>query len=387
MPRLLVAAIILLLASIAGAHELGEGYVFLKVYDERIDVSIELNCSDLDRALGIDQDGDGLVRDAELAAGIDKVYEMVRSGLGLGADGQTWELTWDPAQEVPFEIKRETIAPFATLYLTCKTGVPIPVKLDVTYRLVFEVDPEHTGYVIVQWNGRLAQGSETLDGAMVIRADRPQRVLDLTATIHSERGRRFVKHGAAQMWTSPDRLLLIVAVMMQIAGRREDDRVLVRRGGTVALLYGAAVLATLGPVGFTPIDVLRTTAGAVAALLIVVTALHGLLPWSERFWIGATITFGLADGFSLAGALPALGLVEGSLALPWSGFALGVQAGQVVLVMLATWFAARLCRFRHHAAVSSLLYALIAFIATLLLLPRAFDVTPVWEMAARTFGP
>lgn len=71
-------------------------------------------------------------------------------------------------------------------------------------------------------------------------------------------------------------------------------------------------------------------------------------PWRHGLYVGvATFAFGLVHGFGFAGFLLETGLGGGSLLVPLIGFNLGVEAGQLVLVVL---FAGAGLALRHVAA-------------------------------------
>ena len=70
------------------------------------------------------------------------------------------------------------------------------------------------------------------------------------------------------------------------------------------------------------------------ALSVVLAALNNLFPVvANGRWIAA-FGFGLLHGFGFAGALQDLGLPTGSLALSLAGFNLGVEAGQLAIVVV-----------------------------------------------------
>jgi hypothetical protein len=78
------------------------------------------------------------------------------------------------------------------------------------------------------------------------------------------------------------------------------------------------------------------------AVSVLVAALDNLRPFLPGpRWITVAV-FGLVHGFGFAGPLQDLGLRGGDLALPLLGFNLGVEAGQLILVVLLLPLALRL---------------------------------------------
>jgi hypothetical protein len=84
--------------------------------------------------------------------------------------------------------------------------------------------------------------------------------------------------------------------------------------------------------------------------------------------------FGLIHGFGFASVLADLGLARGSLALSLAGFNIGVELGQLAIVaaFVPLAFLARRSRLYWHVMTTG--SALIALIACVWLIERAFDV-------------
>ena len=120
------------------------------------------------------------------------------------------------------------------------------------------------------------------------------------------------------------------------------------------------------------------------ALSVVLAALNNLFPvLANGRWIAA-FGFGLLHGFGFAGALQDLGLPADSLALSLFSFNLGVEAGQlaIVAVFLPLAFALR-STWAYRRVVFAGGSFVIAAIATIWLVERAFDVDVLSALAAR----
>jgi hypothetical protein len=120
------------------------------------------------------------------------------------------------------------------------------------------------------------------------------------------------------------------------------------------------------------------------ALSVVLAALNNVFPVvASGRWIAA-FGFGLLPGFGVAGALLDLGLPTGSLALSLAGFNLGVEAGQlaIVVLFLPLAFALRSTWTYRWIVVGGGSLA-IATIASVWLVERALDVGVFSALAAR----
>jgi hypothetical protein len=109
------------------------------------------------------------------------------------------------------------------------------------------------------------------------------------------------------------------------------------------------------------------------AASVVLAALNNVRPViTQRLWL-AGFGFGLVHGFGFAGALSELGLPAGARVLSLLGFNLGVEAGQLalVLVFLPLLFVVRTKAWYFRGGMQGLSLA-IAALATWWLLARLF---------------
>lgn len=137
---------------------------------------------------------------------------------------------------------------------------------------------------------------------------------------------RFFVLGVEHIWTGYDHLAFLLALLLP--------------GGTLARLAGIVTAFTIAhsiTLGLAALGILtlpvRPVEVAIAAS-VVIAALDGLRPHAhDRRWL-LTFAFGLVHGFGFAGVLRQAGLPSNAVALPLLAFNLGVEAGQLVVVVL-----------------------------------------------------
>ncbi|MHA6332693.1 HupE/UreJ family protein [Qipengyuania sp. CAU 1752] len=193
-------------------------------------------------------------------------------------------------------------------------------------------------------------GGDTL--LRVVPLDRPVQTYRLTesqpsATIYARPDtwqvwRSYFTLGVDHILSGWDHLLFVIALVL-----------LVRRGWAVAGAVTAFTVAhslTLAGVSLGLIGLPGRPVEAVIALSIVLLAVEIVRgkerSWTRRWpWLVA-FGFGLVHGFGFAGALRAIGLPEGEVPTALIAFNLGVEAGQlaVVLTVLAILAATRRLR-------------------------------------------
>ena len=151
--------------------------------------------------------------------------------------------------------------------------------------------------------------------------------------------RRFFVLGVEHIWTGYDHLAFLLALLLP--------------GGTLARLAGIVTAFTIAhsiTLGLAALGILtlpvRPVEAAIAASVIV-AALDGLRPHAhDRRWL-LTFAFGLIHGFGFAGVLREVGLPSDAIALPLLAFNLGVEAGQLVIVVLTVPLIRALAGSRH----------------------------------------
>ena len=137
--------------------------------------------------------------------------------------------------------------------------------------------------------------------------------------------RRFFKDGFAHIFSGIDHILFVLSLLL--VTRRWKDLAIVVTGFTVAhsitLALGAFDLVTISS---------RIVEPVIAASIVYV-ALENVVSKKPRARLAVTFVFGLVHGFGFSESLRALGLSGRELVPALLGFNLGVEAGQLVIVL------------------------------------------------------
>jgi HupE / UreJ protein len=356
----------------AHAHKPSDSYLTLKVDGQRIDGQWDIALRDLDFAIGLDANQDGNITFGEVKAKHNEIAAYALSRLRLASSG-----TSCPARAVAHLIDNHSDGAYAVLRFAASCGSE-PTAVTVSYRLFFDLDPQHRGLLQLSRQGTTQVG--------IFSAAAPEQTFALADPSPWRQLRDYGNEGVWHIWTGFDHVLFLLSLLL--------PAVLVRSGAPhrrwkPAPCFRAAFLDVLRVVtAFTVAHSITLSLAALGvvslpsrfvestiALSVVLAALNNIWPvvYGKR-WLVA-FCFGLIHGFGFASALTDLGLPKQSLLIALVAFNLGVEVGQLAIVgvflpMAYAWRATRV----YQPPFLVLGSAAIAVIALGWLIERAFDV-------------
>lgn len=371
MKRLLL--LILFVPLFAFAHKPSDSYLTIRGDDKSADLAVrwDIALRDLDYVLELDRDGNGALTWGEVRTRGDEIVKYATERLALTAGDKT--CAWQAA--APMQLDHHSDGTYAVLSLAAKCeGFERGLKMK--YSLLFDVDPTHRG--LVQW---IAPGG-LASQALVFASDSAEQPLQLKAPSAWETLRQYLVEGVWHIWQGYDHVLfllslLLPAVLVRVGKAWEPAPSLKRSLFEVLKVVTAFTLAhsitlSLAVLGFVSLPS-RFVESTIAASIIF-AALNNLRGAIEKKrWVMAFI-FGLIHGFGFASALADLGLPQGALALALVGFNLGVELGQMAIVVafVPVAFALRRTQFYRHG-VLTFGSILVALVAGYWFVQRAFD--------------
>jgi HupE / UreJ protein len=324
----------LLLASPALAHKPSDSYLTLHASatataEGHWDIALQ----DLDRALTLDRDGDGALTWGEVRQHETALTTHALSRLSLRTPaGAACQL-----RSTPLQIARHVDGAYARLPLSvlCPGA---PATLDLQYDLFFDRDAQHRA--IVDAPPRTAILSAT--------SRRVSIAITIAAAATSPASfAAFVVEGAHHIWMGLDHVLFLLALLLPSVLRRTPAgwtpvgalRPVLADVARVVTAFTAAhsltlALAALGLLRVSPavIEPAIAASVALAAANNVWPVLGRRAPHSDR-WVMA-LALGLLHGFGFSSVLADVGLPRDRLLSGLVGFNLGVELGQLALVVL-----------------------------------------------------
>lgn len=319
----------MLVALPAAAHAPSDAQLRIQVDGARIEGRLDVPVRDLDGALVLDSNGDGAVTWGELSASAPMLADYIEERLDFAVDGERCpssvgdpglaDLSAGPHWSVPIT----AICPRTITTLTLR------------YRLLFDSDALHRGVIRIE--GSRASTLVARDAAPIhIALDGQTSVLE------------FVREGIWHIWHGLDHVLFLVCLLLPAVyapsrgGRRAElgrESPTVQTPRTVAFdVLGVVTAFTLAH----SITLVISTAGFVSlpsrhvetaiALSVVAAALNNLVRLVDARW-SLAFALGLLHGFGFSSVLADLGLTSHELMRPLIGFNLGVELGQLVVVL------------------------------------------------------
>ncbi len=330
-------ALFALLASFTGAalaHSSSNAYLSLSQRGDDLVLRTDINLRDVDLIFDLDDNRDGKVSWGETAARIDELKQWLQQGITVrGA-----------AAACPLQPLDVMASPHSDgFYLSAEWRVACTDPQDVAarqltlkYELIFDQDNLHRGLLKVDLPG--AQSSA------ILSPDRSEATLLAGEVSGWAVFKRYVVEGVWHIWIGIDHILFLLSllVLAPLVPSRQRvtswpaverfrtsflDVLSVVTAFTVAhsITLIASILGWITP----PVGIVEP----VIALSVALAALNNLLGWfSLKRWRLA-FAFGLVHGFGFANVLLDLALPTQQLALALGGFNVGVEIGQLAIVL------------------------------------------------------
>ncbi len=370
MKRAVVAGILWLLPLWAWAHKPSDSYLGITVEGEALVGRWDIALRDLEHAIGLDADGDGAITWGELRTRHAEIAAYALSRLDLSASGRRCRLS-----AVGNEVDNHSDGAYAVLRFRADCGAGEIASVEVHYRLFSELDPTHRGLL------SFGHGSGTR--AAVLGPDHPKQDFSVAVEGWLRPLLAYGREGVWHIWIGIDHVLFLLSLLLPsvLVGTTRGWIAAERVAPVfwdvfrVVTAFTVAHSITLSLAALAVIQLPSRLVESLIALSVVLAALNNLRPVVQRArWLVA-FTFGLIHGFGFASVLADLGLPQQALLPALVGFNLGVEAGQLAIVIgfLPLAYAWR-GTWAYRRLVLAGGSALIAAVAAAWLLERALDL-------------
>ena len=300
---------LLLVPRTASSHPAPFSYLDLQIGDTGIDGALVMHIIDAAHELGISP-AEGLLDPGVAAANRERIAAFVTQRLVLRADAPL-SFEWGGIETVPDR---------QALRLTFRIRTPRPGTLGM-HALLFPYDSLHQTFVNVYEDGQLRQ-------QFVLSADNADRTY-YTGTTQGALAviKTFVPAGIHHILIGPDHILFLVGLLLLGGGWKALLKIVTAFtiGHSITLSLAALNVVTPPPTVIEP---------AIALSIVFVGADNLVRGGGRDVRALIALTFGLVHGFGFANVLREFGLPREALGWSLFSFNVGVEIGQLFIVLM-----------------------------------------------------
>lgn len=374
-----VVAALVVWAAPASAHRIDESYIYMDIYDTEIEGRLEFRVVDINAALGTSIADDLQTAEAQVDAVIDDIRAYAAPRFGLGTEGRAWTIEFvEDHRLLETESGVFVVIPFEVV----ETFDTVPETVEVFYEAFVLDNDNHKGFFHIgnYWEGGIF-ANESDPFLRFFDADDTRQSFDLDDPDFWGGLWGVVELGVDHIRIGTDHILFIVALLLPsvlVFTRKWEPapsfssalwRVL-----KIVSSFTIAHSITLSLAGFGVVELPSKPVETIIAISIILAALHNFFPiLRNREWLLAFF-FGLFHGLGFAGLLTELGLDRTNRVWSLFAFNVGVELGQIVIVLLLfpALFLLRRTRL-YHAGFFRVGSVVLMVVAAIWALERLFE--------------
>jgi hypothetical protein len=328
--RVLAAALLVLLpAAAAHAHPANVAHADVEITRQRVQITLSVNLFELDLALGLDRNLDARVDAQEVEAARPRIAEYLARAVTVVAGTEPLPAEVGPPRLGRSGDGREVLETRLTVERARSTDTP-----RIRIEPLAELGDDHTTLATIRRDGQAA-GFAFRKGVVYTAEPSPLERFTQAAWL-----------GVVHIFTGYDHVAFLIGLLL--AGGRL---------GRIVAIVTAFTAAHSVTLSLAALDVVRLPGRLVEATIaasIVYVALEYLLGRGRDHRVLASFVFGLVHGFGFATVLAELGLPSAGLVAFLLAFNLGVEAGQLAIVLAVVPLLHRLARTRARGLVKRL---------------------------------
>ena len=325
--RLLLVFAFAVFASGAHAHKASDAYLQLDAGSKTLAVRWDIALRDLDAALTLDTNDDGQITWAEVKAAWPRIETYAMARLSIAGC---------PLRLSSTALERRNDGAYAVMFLASECT--LAVAPTIAYSLLREVDPTHRGIAKIQRAGQppvlsmLDPAHAATDAAAAVASSAPTVVGG------------FVREGVLHILTGYDHVLFLLCLLLPSVMRRTPKGwrpmdTLSQAVWPVVGIVSAFTVAhsiTLALAATQVVSLSPSFVEPAIAVTIILAALDNVWPIFPVRRVVVTFCFGLIHGFGFAGVLAELNLPTVDFAWALLQFNLGLELGQLLIVVGVT---------------------------------------------------
>ena len=317
------------------AHELGQSYIFLRVFDDSLVVRLEITGADLERALSFGWDPEVRLELDQVESRLDSIRTYVEARFSLSTDDGPL-----PIRFRGFDFRFVDFADYVLLDYVIDGPTRIPDEIDILFSLMFDVDTEHLNMLVIEHNWKTGTFNNEAVISLIFSPRNASQTLDLTSSSLWGGFVAFIWQGIWHILIGLDHILFLVALVLPAVLMRENGtwQPVPNFNGALLNIVKIVTFFTIAhsvTLALAALDLIRLPPRPVESMIaasILIAASANLFPTlSIKEWTIAFV-FGLFHGFGFANVLGGIGMGGEHLVLTLLGFNIGVELGQIAII-------------------------------------------------------
>jgi hypothetical protein len=327
-----ITAMIFICVSHVHAHELSTTYVKGSINNDNvISGDIRINILDLKEAVILDHNGNGELSWAEVLAAKPQIGAYFNERIRFTQNNETCRFSVDGALALQ-NLSQNTllVVPFNA---QCASTLPLD-GISIEYLALFDVIANHKAIFSIT-------GTNT-DFLSVFDKDTNQKSFNYSTSNTFSAFFAFVYQGIFHILIGTDHILFLLTLLLTIVlvfkqkqwHPIQSKKAIVTRTLYLVTAFTIAHSITLSGTALGWLPVFGNWIEVVIAGSILFNVINNIFPTIHRLSI-ITFVFGLIHGMGFAGALSELGLPEQQKLLSVLAFNLGVELGQIMILLVS----------------------------------------------------
>lgn len=332
------------------AHNPDQSYLYFKIYEDRIEGTVEMTVKDINIALesSIDPSPYFKGKDDEITTAplptewesyAPQLKAYLLSKIAIKTGGQDLTINFDE-----LEILKLTKTIYILYHFDLNPISEVPDNLEIDYNVLFDKVDIHRGLTIIAHNWKAGIINNESLSSLIFSPNDTVQSLSLTDSSIWQGFLALVKLGMWHIYIGIDHIFFLLALILPsvILKRRREDRLDIKpveKFSTsimyilkIVTLFTIAHSITLSLAALGYINLESRIVESLIAFSIGLAALHNIYPIVNRGEGLITFLFGLFHGMGFASVLGEKGIEGEYLAVSLFGFNIGVEIGQILIV-------------------------------------------------------
>jgi len=331
----------LALAAFAGgaqAHKSSDSYLQVDARPGALALRWDIALRDLDVALDLDADADGKLTWGEIRTAWPRIEAYATARIAIEGC---------PLEPGERGLERRSDGAYAVLHLSSSCTLPSPPP--IRYSLFAEVDPTHRGIAKVERPGEpvvlsVLDPARSGAGGPAAAGPAASGASGSAAAAATPSRWQFLEEGIRHILGGYDHVLFLLCLLLPAVMRRRDGRWQPVERLSQAILPVAGIVTaftvahsiTLALAALKLVSLPSWFIEPAIAVTIVLAAIDNVWPVFPVRRVVVTFFFGLIHGFGFASVLAELNLPTADFAWALLQFNLGLEVGQLLVVIAAT---------------------------------------------------